>query len=249
MLFDLQIIVCFMALTIASINCDVNELTTPSSESVTQASPITIDPKLRKALLEALTSFGGEESTESEEDFGTTTDGGITDFPEDITNNPLVKIHSFAIDGDKSNENEIIKTIIISRPRTTLTPPKTNNIDFNEDKVEINFGKTPDPINQEEEVKIDNIQLARSVATNISAASNNNVEKKEEKLKKKTSVKSVTKPITPQPTTTTLPPPVTNSDGENIEKVKGEDVKIFQAPLLAAFTVQQVRQQQYNDYF
>lgn len=237
-----------MALTIASIKCDVNELTTPSSVSVTQSSPITIDPKLRKALLEALTNFGGEESTESDEDFGTTTDGS-TDLPEDITNNPLVKIHSFAIDGDKSNENEIIKTIIISRPRTTLTPPKTNDIELIDDKVEINFGnKTPDPIN-EEEVKIDNIQLARSVTTNISAASNNNVVKKEEKLKKKTTVKSVTKPITPQPTTTTLPPPVTNSDGENIEKVKGEDVKIFQAPLLAAFTVQQVRHQQYNYYF
>ena len=50
----------------------------------------------------------------------------------------------------------------------------------------------------------------------------------------------MTKAVTPVPTTTTtLPPPVTNADGENIEKVAKEDVKIFQAPLLAAFTVQQ----------
>lgn len=40
-------------------------------------------------------------------------------------------------------------------------------------------------------------------------------------------------------TTTTTEPPTHNEDGENIEKVSKNDVKIYQAPLVAAFTVQQ----------
>ena len=197
--------------------------------SATEANPITIDPKLRKALLEALTSYGGDESTEAVDD-ETSTYGSTTE--EDTTDSPtFVKIHTFAIDGDKSDENEVIKTIIISRPRTTLTPPKeqvTNSID---DEVAIKFGKTPDPVSDKETDESDNIQIVRSIE-----AKSSNV--KEEKPKKKASEKSVTKPITPfTTTTTTLPPPVTNSDGENIEKV--ENVNIQTAPLAYSFTVQQ----------
>lgn len=40
-------------------------------------------------------------------------------------------------------------------------------------------------------------------------------------------------------TTTTTEAPTHNEDGENIEKVSKNDVKIYQAPLVAAFTVQQ----------
>lgn len=202
-----------------------------TSPQVTQAATVTINPKLRRALLQALSNFDGEDSTESDEE--TTTLNSVENI-DGVTNNPsFIKVHSFAIDGDKSDENEIIKTIIISRPRTTLTPPKTTS--SKSDEVQLNFGKTPDPINSDS-INTQNIQQARSVETRISA----NSEKKEEKqAKKKASEKSATKPITPVTTTTTLPPPVTNSDGENIEKVAKDDVKIFQAPLLAAFTVQQ----------
>lgn len=203
------------------------------------ATAITINPKLRKALLEALSNYDGEDSTEADDDEATTASNVTEDF-EDSTNNPsFINIHTFAIDGDKSDENEVIKTIIITRPRTTLTPPKdpSNDISERRDQVQIKFNKTPDPINEEND-KTDNIQLVRSVEPRNSASG---INKKDEKPKKKASEKSVTKPITPQPTTTTttLPPPVTNADGENIEKVAKEDVKISQAPLLAAFTVQQ----------
>lgn len=203
-----------------------------TSPQISQAATVTINPKLRKALLQALSNFDGEDSTESDEETTTLTSNENT---EDVTNNPsFIKVHSFAIDGDKSDENEIIKTIIISRPRTTLTPPKPTS--SKSDDVQINFGKSPDPINSVS-VNFQNVQQARSVETRISA----NSEKKEEKqAKKKASEKTATKPITPvTTTTTTLPPPVTNADGENIEKVAKDDVKIFQAPLLAAFTVQQ----------
>lgn len=224
--------VCLMAF-MSSAFASITKAPPTDETSPTQASPITINPKLRKALLEALSNYDGDDSTEAFDD-ETSTISSTTEEFDDTTNNPtLVKIHTFAIDGDKSDENEVIKTIIITRPRTTLTPPKeqvTNSID---DEVEIKFGKTPDPVNDKESNKADNIQLVRSVEARNSA----NVEKKEEKPKKKASEKSVTKPITPIPTTTTLPPPVTNADGDNIEKV--EDLKIQQAPLLAAFTVEQ----------
>lgn len=201
-----------------------------TSPQVTQAATVTINPKLRRALLQALSNFDGEDSTESDEETTTLNSVDI----DGVTNNPsFIKVHSFAIDGDKSDENEIIKTIIISRPRTTLTPPKTTA--SKSDEVELNFNKTPDPINSVA-INTANIQQARSVETRISA---NNEKKDEKQAKKKASEKSATKPITPVTTTSTLPPPVTNADGENIEKVAKDDVKIFQAPLLAAFTVQQ----------
>ena len=221
--------ICLLAL----VCCSLGAITKPPPTSgSTSTSAITINPKLRKALLEALSNYDGEDSTEADDE--TTTFRSITDDYDDTTNNPaFVKIHTFAIDGDKSDENEVIKTIIISRPKTTLTPPKVTSNAIEDDQVQIKFNKSPDPVNEDENEKTENIQLVRNAALNGS-------EKKEEKPKKKASEKSVTKPVTPQTTTTTtLPPPVTNSDGENIEKVAKEDVRIQQAPLLAAFTVQQ----------
>lgn len=221
---------CLLAALLSCTMAAITQAPPTTSSQIAQAAAVTINPKLRRALLEALSSFDGDDSTEYDEE--TTTSSTLGDL-EDVTNNPsFIKVHSFAIDGDKSDENEIIKTIIISRPRTTLTPPKPTS----SDDVEINFGKTPDPINSIG-INTENVQQARSVETRINVLG----EKKEEKLpKKKASEKSVTKPLVlPTTTTTTLPPPVTNADGENIEKVEKDDVKIFQAPLLAAFTVQQ----------
>lgn len=210
-----------------------------ATAAITKAPPtgttVTINPKLRKALLEALSSYDGEESTEAGDEATTFS----TDFPDDSTDSPFVKIHTFAIDGDKSDENEVIKTIIITRPKTTLTPPRepSNDLSDRSDNVQIKFNKVPDPVAQDDD-KSDNIQVLRSVVE-----PRNNVKKEEKTTKKKASEKSVTKPITPltptTTTTTTLPPPVTNADGVNIEKVAKEDVQISQAPLLAAFTVQQ----------
>ena len=226
--------VCLVAL----VSCALAVVTKPpptNEETATPATAITINPKLRIALLEALNSYDGEDSTEVGNDESTTS--GVTSDFEDITNKPFVKIHTFAIDGDKSDENEVIKTIIITRPRTTLTPPKnpSREISNRQDQVAINFDKSTDPVNAENDASI-SIHLARSVESSNSV---NSSDRKEEKPKKKASEKSVTKPITPQTTTTTLPPPVTNADGQNIEKVAKNDVKILQAPLLAAFTVQQ----------
>ncbi|EDS30943.1 conserved hypothetical protein [Culex quinquefasciatus] len=107
----------------------------------------------------------------------------------------------------------------------------------------------PDPIKERENELVDSNQVARSV---VSGSANALGESKDDKAAddKKISVvtaasgSSTTAEVTPTvttvtPTTTTTKGPTHNSDGENIEKVKSEDVKIYQAPLVAAFTVQQ----------
>lgn len=211
--------------------------------STQRSTPLSISPKLRKALIEALNNYDGEDSTEEREigdettTYSTTTEEGDSDT---TTDNPsFIKIHTFSIDGDNSNENEVIKTIIITRPKTTLTPPKPLS---NDDQVQIKFGKSPDPLNEESD-KSNNAQQVRSVESRNSAA--NIAEKKEEKPKKKASEKAVTKtPVIPSITTPstafTSAVTSTNADGKNVEKVvKDGGVKIQQAPLLAAFTVQQ----------
>lgn len=206
----------------------------PSTNSTSRSTPLSISPKLRKALIEALNNYDPEDSTEVADEtttFSTTTDEIEA---ETTTDTPtFIKIHTFSIDGDNSNENEVIKTIIITRPKTTLTPPKTE-----EDQVQIKFGKSPDPINEESD-KSDNAQQVRSVESRKSL--NSSVDKKEEKPKKKASEKAVTKtPVIPLITTpSTVATSSTNADGKNVEKVAKDGVKIQQAPLLAAFTVQQ----------
>lgn len=105
--------VCLLALASCSLAA-VTKAPPTSETTATQATAITINPKLRKALLEALSNYDGEESTENIDDATAAT--GVTENFEDSTElPPFVKIHTFAIDGDKSDENEVIKTIIISR--------------------------------------------------------------------------------------------------------------------------------------
>lgn len=244
--------VCFLAFA----SCSLAAVTKPpptSEATATQATAITINPKLRKALLEALSNYDGEDSTEVVDD---ATSSGVTEGFDDSTElPPFVKIHTFAIDGDKSDENEVIKTIIISRPRTTLTPPLTqprspsNDISERNDNIELNFAKIPDPVNEESD-ETENLQSVRSTEPR-NAVKKITSEKKEEKPKKKASEKTVNKfiitaqgyttttTLPPSTTTTTTPLPIINAEGQNVDKVFKDDVKILQAPLLAAFTVQQ----------
>ncbi|XP_063704429.1 probable basic-leucine zipper transcription factor Q [Culicoides brevitarsis] len=211
-----------------------------------------LDPVLRKALLKALTNLekeaqeNGEESATTEDpndeyDFNTTVESETSspdEALEESTNDDglteQVHYHSFVADGNNStddgSEEEIIKTIIIKRPKTTLTPP------FEEDNKVDNFDE-PNPILENNDFAIDSVQLARSVVTTTVDA--NEFEKKTEK-KKKDDKKKVSLPkrqeTTERPTTTT-PESVTNEDGENIEKVKEGDVKIYKAIDVAALTV------------
>ncbi|XP_055537414.1 transcription factor SPT20 homolog [Wyeomyia smithii] len=214
---------------------------------------IRIDPVLRKALLRALRHLKErqeEEESEQQNDSNTTEENFATTILDEILEesvsperNTKIRYHSYAAetDGDKG-DNEIIKTIIISKPRTTLVPPKQDFLQ----------GSVPDPVKERENF-VDSNQVTRSVAS----GSNNNLE--ESKDEKKPAGDKNIAIITPEPdttattqatstegvttpSTTTTEAPTHNADGENIEKVKSEDVKIYQAPLVAAFTVQQDQQ-------
>lgn len=212
--------------------------TTNNSSTTSRTTPLNISPKLRKALIEALNNYDGEDSTEANDEtttFSSTEENEVSETT--TTDNPssVIKIHTFSIDGDDSNENEVIKTIIITRPKTTLTPPKQQLLD---DQVQIKFGKSPDPLNTGESDNSLNAQQVRSVESRnkLSTAS-----EKKETTKKKATEKATKAPTTPSITTAAVESVTNAADGNklNTEKVSKDEVKIQQAPLLAAFTVQQ----------
>lgn len=228
--------VCLLAILMLSTTSFAAITRSPSTANLTtsRTTPLSIGPKLRKALIEALNNYGGEDSTEANDETTTFSSTEEND-GETTTDNPssIIKIHTFSIDGDNSDENEVIKTIIITRPKTTLTPPKPQ---FDNDQVQIKFGKIPDPVNAAESDNSKNAQQVRSVESRNSL---NTASEKKETTKKKSSEKAVTKAPTTSSITTTTVAAVTDADGRNVEKVSKDEVKIQQAPLLAAFTVQQ----------
>jgi hypothetical protein len=200
--------------------------------------PIRIDPILRKALLKALSNLEKDNASEVTDDDTTeaTTNSGPDEILEESTSSVQtadVHYHSYIVQQHNNtqsddDDNEIIKTIIITKPKTTLSPP----LEDTTNDIQIKFDE-PNVIN-EKDVQVQTFQVQRSVASSLS-----NDVGGEDKLLIKVTTEKVVKPVTTTTTTTTQPPPVTNADGENIEKVKENDVKIFQAPLVAAFTVRQ----------
>ncbi|KAL1379567.1 hypothetical protein pipiens_014799 [Culex pipiens pipiens] len=238
-------LVCVFALLLTLVAATSSTDSNDSKDVDSDLKRIRIDPALRKALLRALRHLKERQEEESdvlnttEENFATTIlDEILEESTSSQDRSPNVKYYSAETETD-NGENEIIKTIIITKPKTTLTPPKE---DYARDAV-------PDPIKERENELVDSNQVARSV---VSGSANALGESKDGKAAddKKISVvtaasgSSTTAEVTPTvttatPTTTTTKGPTHNSDGENIEKVKSEDVKIYQAPLVAAFTVQQ----------
>lgn len=211
-----------------------------------------LDPALRKALLKALSNIEIDGSDEKEE----STDNDI--FPETTLSSrdeelleestaadlqALNLYNSYIKDGanytqQSKDDNEIIHTFIVKAPRTTIAPiDRTSKKD---DQVIIQFGN-PDPV-KDSDVQVETVQIARSVKTNeIDDADDADDETVHDDINKITTYKPST---TLAATTTTTAAPTTkapthNDEGENIEKVSKNDVKIYQAPLVAAFTVQQ----------
>lgn len=210
--FTLQITLGVLFAITTLVSADVSELRKTNGATK-------LDPVLRKALLRALSNLENESETTEEEDSSSTTVETTTD---ESTRRSEVRISSFLIDASNATAEdsgeEIIKTIIIKKPRTTLTPPFKDS--------HLGAFAHPDPLNETNDIEIDSVQAARSVSASVSA---NAV----------SSESSEERPSSTTTSTTTTPAPTTNADGENIENVKEEDVKIFQAPLVAAFTVQQ----------
>ncbi|GAB0093606.1 hypothetical protein DMENIID0001_087700 [Sergentomyia squamirostris] len=225
-------------MTLSTVVCSAwaESLSAPSNEIDTPT--VRIDPILRKALLKALSNLEREEL----EDENTTTESSTTlseELLEESTSSdrkPLVQYHTYIIDSNNTNRDSdgdtIFQTIIL--PKTTLSPPKQEKTE----KKKIVFS-VPDPV-KDSDIKIETVQLARSVTTNVQA----NEIFDDRQVVKTTPSKDLIKttstttfPSTTTAGTTTTEAPVTNADGQNVEKVK--DVQIHQAPLVAAFTVQQ----------
>ncbi|XP_058816373.1 alpha-protein kinase 1-like [Topomyia yanbarensis] len=237
-----------LLLALASANSNVSDDFSDTQSSDVDSKRIRIDPTLRKALLRALRHLKERQEEESdqlndsnttEENFATTLLDEILEESTNSDRESSIRYHSYEADANSDNGgNEIIKTIIISKPKTTLLPPK----------VDLLREIAPDPI-KERENDVDSNQVARSVASGSSNSNNLDVTKDEKSsIAVVTPVPSIVStqvtPTVTSPTTSTTTPkaPTHNADGENIEKVKSEDVKIYQAPLVAAFTVQQDQQ-------
>lgn len=228
------------------------DLPPPPLGNELEAPTVRIDPVLRSALLKALSNL----EKESDELGGTTTENFFTsttaseELLEESTSSdrlqapPAVHFTAFTFDRNSSesdpDDNTIYKTVIV--PKTTLSPPR---------QAPAVVFSDPDPVKLQD-IHIETVQVARSVATSIQANDIKEGSKVSDKVLalSKSALTSTSAPATtttsstttsstgaPTPTTTTTEAPVTNADGENIEKAN--DVQIHQAPLVAAFTVQQ----------
>lgn len=224
-----------------------------------------LNPTLRKALLKALTNIeinADDQQSGIDIDNSDATNAGPAPsdelLSEESTGTDLKALNlynSYFTDAvnftqHSKDDNEIIHTIIVKSPKATAAPSDDSSTD---DQVIIQFGP-PDPV-KDSDVHIETVQIARSVKTNEIDDGDSGESRSNEAIDdvrvttykpflvvNATSV--TTRPIpvvvTPSTTTTsTTPAPTHNEDGENIEKVAKNDVKIFQAPLVAAFTVHQ----------
>lgn len=250
----------FLLSAINSINADE---TSQKKDGIESSSIVSrLDPALKKALLKALSNLEID-SLELEDG----KDGGLIAATQTSTQDEELLEQSTATAQDLNfyetflrdttnftqkakDENEIIHTIIVKAPQRTTKSPIVKSEKKN-DQVIIRFGN-PDPV-KESDVHIETVQIARSVTNNeINVGedddnANNGTDDKEDENDDDNDIKVTTyKPrtTTPRITTTTIPTtttpaPTHNEDGENIESVGKNDVKIFQAPLVAAFTVQQ----------
>lgn len=235
LIIPIGVLILLINLTVADVSSIVSSSTESNSneDSTAATTPILITSKLRKALLEALHNY---QNDDDDEQSSTTTDS-VEETSTATT--PIITVHSFAAEADdddddetredNSGSNEIIRTIVIQKPRSTLQPPKepeTNNLN---NKADGRRSNRAEDTAVGENIQISNIQFPKSeIDSKI----------KPEKSKKKAFEKlEKAGKATLTTTTTTVPPPVTNADGENIEKTK--EINIEQAPLLSAFTVLQ----------
>lgn len=216
--------------TTKNINENINAIETKPS--------VRLDPYIRKALLKALTELEehDNQTTESENTEESTvnsytnseilqTGDDITDTEPTQSSKEEIQIHSFVVNGqsafDKTtnlptffDSNISILSTTAGNVENQVTATLPTQTVFNE------IFQTRESIN--------NLQQVRSIQK-----TNNNAITDKDAASRTTTTKTTTT------TTTTTPKPTHNDDGENIEDVDKRDVQVFQAPLVAAFTVHQ----------
>lgn len=244
-IFQLTVLIALATFTLVACS-PVAEKTSNKTDTVVSR----LNPALRKALLQALNKYDAEatETEETDESNSSSTEQYETSLPEivkteDDNNKPIamlndqvasVQYHSVVVDSSNvtagENDNEIIRTIVVKAGDKL----SNNNINVDDESVNENrFDAKLDPTKDSNFANTDSLQVARSVGTKIRS---NDIEGQSEKSKSPV-VKFTTSTTTT--TTTTTEAPTHNDDGENIEKVSNDDVTIFQAPLVTAFTIQQ----------
>ncbi|CAG4915997.1 unnamed protein product [Colias eurytheme] len=200
---------------------------------------VRLDPYIRKALLKALSEL--EESTnvnDAETTDPTSSPSAETSSSNQDAGQPRVseniQIHSFVVNGQEAFKNN-------SNTAPTLLDNKISILSTTVGNVE-NYVTATLPtqtpfkeIFQAKETGV-NLQQIRSISntpkSNFISNQFNKYTTPKSRLISTTSATTTT-------TTTTTPKPTHDEDGVNIEEVDKRDVQVYQAPLVAAFTVHQ----------
>ncbi|XP_041971249.1 protein PIEZO homolog [Aricia agestis] len=199
-----------------------------------------LDPYIRKALLKALSDLEENASVTTDLDSSdeTTNDGSNTDSYATETGKENIKIHSFIVNGQEAfAQGSNTSPFKVDKKISILSSTAGNVENVNGDSTL----PTKDPfteILQARETAASSQQVRSIQSTPKSSTSFIKGNHKYSNFKPfRTS--TTTSTTTTTTTTTTTPKPTHNDDGENIEEVDKKDVQVYQAPLVAAFTVQQ----------
>ncbi|XP_047528757.1 myb-like protein Q [Vanessa atalanta] len=210
--------------------------TNVKTNNVEPSPSVRLDPYIRKALLKALSDLEENENVTISE----TTDGTSPFFSENTSDEVTVsqakkeniQIHSFVVNGQSAFNNSSHVTPMFIDKNISILSTTVGNVE-NHDIA--NPTKTPyNEIFQTRESGV-NIQQVRSIPS-ASKTKDSNFAQNKLTTEKPHRISTTTTSTT---TTTTTPKPTHNEDGENIEEVSKKDVQVFQAPLVAAFTVHQ----------
>lgn len=190
-----------------------------------------LDPYIRKALLKALSELeeGGTTGSDVPEDFT----GPSEDITEILPSEPTkegIQIHSFVVNGQSAFDNNSSSPTLIDSNISILSTT-VGNVENQLTPAQ----PTRSPYNEIFQARATSNIQQRSIQSTPKIS----IESSEKKttFKPKTTTTSTT--TTSTTTTTTTPKPTHNQDGENIEDVDKQDVQVFSAPLVAAFTVHQ----------
>lgn len=239
-------IICVAVALIVSLTC-AQTLSNDDIETTSRSIVSRLDPALRKALLKALSNLEIESATD---EASATTSSTLRNeqLLEQSTAADLQALNlynQFIVNGANytqkaKDDNEIIHTIIVKASKSTAQPSESgaDRPEDPNDQVVIRF-EHPDPV-KESDVRVETVQIPRSVKTNEIDDEIEIDDANQATTYRPTSTPAITTTdALPTTTTTTTEAPTHNEDGENIEKVGKNDVKIFAAPLVAAFTVHQ----------
>lgn len=231
--FQIAIVICIAAVTLSS----AEESTTDffQDNNVETKPSVRLDPYIRKALLKALSELEESEtfSTDPQITDSSTTDNESTNPTEAPVEN--VRFHSFIVNGQSAFANASYSRPTNGENRISILSTRAGNV---EDQLPSTIPtKSPfSEIFQARETGVNVLQV-RSIPNKSKNDNDNSIQNNEANTKPRPTTASTT--TTTTITTTTTPKPTHNDDGENIEDVSKKDVQVFQAPLVAAFTVHQ----------